>query len=112
LKAALAGAALPYTIAELTELARHCTEQEEAATKVERKVNKSAAALLLSGKIGQQFDAIVTGAADQGTWVRLLEPPTEGRLTLGMQGLKVGDHVRVKLLHTDVQRGFIDFGRA
>jgi len=111
LKAALAGTALPYTIPELTELARHCTEQEDAATKVERRVNKSAAALLLSGKIGQQFDAIVTGAADKGTWVRLFQPPTEGRLTLGLKGLKVGDHVRVKLLHTDVQRGFIDFGR-
>jgi exoribonuclease-2 len=112
LKAALAGAPLPYTIAELTELAKHCTDQEDAATKVERRVNKSAAALLLSGKIGQQFDAIVTGAADKGTWVRLLQPPTEGRLTLGFQGLKVGDHVRVKLIHTDAQLGFIDFARA
>ena len=112
LKAALAGAPLPYTIAELTELAKHCTDQEDVVTKVERRVNKSAAALLLSGKIGQQFDAIVTGAADKGTWVRLLQPPTEGRLTLGFQGLKVGDHVRVKLIHTDVQRGFIDFARA
>jgi VacB/RNase II family 3'-5' exoribonuclease len=112
LKAALAGAPLPYTIPELTELAKHCTEQEDAATKVERRVSKSAAALLLSGKIGQQFDAIVTGAADKGTWVRLLQPPTQGRLTLGFQGLKVGDHVRVKLINTDVQHGFIDFARA
>jgi exoribonuclease-2 len=112
LKAALARAPLPYTIPELTELAKHCTDQEDAATKVERRVRKSAAALLLSGKIGQQFDAIVTGAADKGTWVRLLQPPTEGRLTQGTQGLKVGDPVRVKLIHTDVQRGFIDFARA
>ena len=112
LKAALAGAPLPYTIPELTDLAKHCTDQEDAATKVERRVRKSAAALLLSGKIGQQFDAIVTGAADKGTWVRLLQPPTEGRLTLGFQGVKVGDHLRVKLVHTDVQRGFIDFARA
>jgi exoribonuclease-2 len=112
LKAALTGASLPYTIPELTELAKHCTAQEDAATKVERQVSKSAAALLLSGKIGQQFDAVVTGAADKGTWVRLLQPPTEGRLTLGFQGLKVGDHVRVKLINTDVQRGFIDFARA
>jgi len=112
LKAALAGAPLPYTIPELTELSKHCTDQEDAATKVERQVSKSAAALLLSGKIGQEFDAIVTGAADKGTWVRLLKPPTEGRLTLGFQGLKVGDHVRVKLINTDVQRGFIDFARA
>jgi len=112
LKAALAGVPAPYTIAELTELARHCTEQEDAATKVERQVHKSAAALLLSSRIGMQFDAIVTGAADKGTWVRIYQPPTEGRLTLGFKGLKVGDHVRVKLLHTDVQRGFIDFARA
>jgi exoribonuclease-2 len=112
LKAALGGASLPYTIPELTELAQHCTDQEDAATKVERQVHKSAAALLLSGKIGQLFDALVTGAADKGTWVRLYQPPTEGRLTLGFKGLKVGDHVRVKLVHTDVQRGFIDFARA
>ena len=112
LKAALAGAPLPYTIPELTDLAKHCTDQEDAATKVERQVGKSAAALLLSGKTGKQFDAIVTGAADKGTWVRLLQPPTEGRLMQGTQGLKVGDHVRVKLIHTDVQRGFIDFARA
>jgi exoribonuclease-2 len=111
LKAALAGAPQPYTNAELTELAKHCTDQEAAATKVERQVNKSAAALLLSGKIGQPFDAIVTGAADKGTWVRVLQPPTEGRLTQGYQGLKVGDHLGVKLIHTDVQRGFIDFAR-
>ena len=112
LKAELAGAPLPYTIPELTDLAKHCTDQEDAATKVERQVGKSAAALLLSGKTGKQFDAIVTGAADKGTWVRLLQPPTEGRLMQGTQGLKVADHVRVKLIHTDVQRGFIDFARA
>ena len=111
LKAALARAPLPYTMAELTDLAKHCTEQEDAATKVERRVNKSAAALLLSGKIGHEFDGIITGAADKGTWVRLLNPPTEGRLVQGTGGLKVGDPVRVKLIHTDVPRGFIDFVR-
>jgi len=112
LKAALAGAPTPYAIPELTDLAKHCTDQEDAATKVERRVGKSAAALLLSGKIGQIFDAVVTGAADKGTWVRLRQPPTEGRLTSGFQGLNVGDPLRVKLVHTDVQRGFIDFARA
>jgi exoribonuclease-2 len=111
LKAAMAGTPPPYTIPELTELARHCTDQEDAATKVERQVDKSAAALLLSSRIGASFDAIVTGAADKGTWVRLLQPPTEGRLMQGTQDLKVGDHIRVKLLHTDVARGFIDFAR-
>lgn len=111
LKAAMDAAPLPYTIEELRGVAKHCTDQEDAVTKVERQVNKSAAALLLNGKIGQQFDAIVTGAADKGTWVRILQPPTEGRLTQGFQGLQVGDHCRVKLVHTDVQRGFIDFAR-
>jgi exoribonuclease-2 len=111
LKAAMAGAPLPYTIAELTALAKHCTEREDDATKVERRIRKSAAALLLSGRIGQSFDAIVTGASDKGTWVRLFQPPTEGRLERGFQGLDVGDHVRVKLVHTDVERGFIDFVR-
>jgi exoribonuclease-2 len=111
LKAAMAGAPPPYTILELTELAKHCTDQEDAATKVERRVRKSAAALLLSGRIGEQFDAIVTGASPKGTWVRLLQPPAEGRLERGFQGLDVGDHVHVKLVHTDVERGFIDFVR-
>jgi len=111
LKAAMAGAPLPYTIPELTELARHCTEREDDATKVERQVRKSAAALLLSGRIGESFDAIVTGASEKGTWVRLFKPPIEGRLERGFQGLDVGDHVRVKLIHTDVERGFIDFAR-
>ena len=111
LKAAMAGAPLPYTIPELAELAEHCTDREDAATKVERRVRKSAAALLLSGRIGEQFDAIVTGASDKGTWVRLFQPPAEGKLERGFQGLDVGDHVHVKLVRTDVERGFIDFVR-
>jgi len=112
LKAAMAGAPLPYAIPELAELAKHCTEQEDNATKVERRVRKSAAALLLSGRIGEQFEAIVTGASPKGTWVRLLRPPAEGRLESGFQGLDVGDHVHVKLVRTDAERGFIDFARA
>ena len=111
LKAAMAGAELPYTLAELAELAKHCTEREDAATKVERRVRKSAAALLLSARIGNRFDSIVTGASPKGTWVRILLPPTEVRLEHGFQGLDVGDHIRVKLIHTDVERGFIDFAR-
>ena len=111
LKAALAGAQLPYTIAELTELAQHCTGQEDVASKIERRVRKSAAALLLSGRTGETFDAIITGASAKGTWVRLFKPPIEGRLERGYQGLDVGDRVRVKLIHTDVERGFIDFSR-
>ena len=111
LKSALAGTPLPYSIPELAELAKHCTDREDDATKVERRVRKSAAALLLSGRIGEHFDAIITGASDKGTWVRLFHPPTEGRLERGFQGLDVGDHVGVKLVHTDVERGFIDFVR-
>jgi len=111
IKAALAGSPLPYSIPELTEYAQRCTEREDAAEKVERQVLKSAAALLLSGRIGDSFDAVVTGASINGTWVRLFQPPTEGRLTLGFQGLDVGDPIHVKLIHTDVVRGFIDFAR-
>jgi exoribonuclease-2 len=111
LKAALAGAPLPYTIPELTDLAQHCTDREDAVSKVERQVRKSAAALHLSGRIGECFDALVTGASPKGTWVRVFNPPVEGRLEHGFLGLDVGDRVHVKLLRTDVERGFIDFAR-
>ena len=111
LKAALVGAPPPYTIPELEELAKHCTSREDDATKIERRVRKSAAALLLSDRIGEQFDAIVTGASPKGTWVRLCGPPVEGKLERGFAGLDVGDRVHVKLIHTDVERGFIDFAR-
>ena len=87
-------------------------KQENAAEKVERQVSKSAAALLLSDRIGQVFSGIVTGASDKGTWVRVFTPPVEGRVVRGQPGLDVGDHVRVQLLATDVDRGFIDFARA
>jgi len=112
LKAALSGAAAPYRDDELRALAAHCTEQEDNAAKVERQVRKSAAAMLLQSRIGEQFEAIVTGAGDKGTWVRISQPLAEGRLVQGFHGLDVGDRVRVKLTHTDVQRGFIDFARA
>jgi len=103
---------LPYGANELRELARHCTEREDAATKVERRVRKSAAALLLCGRIGDEFDAIVTGAAAKGTWVRIGKPPVEGRLVRGFAGLDVGHRLRVRLVSTDVVRGFIDFAAA
>jgi exoribonuclease-2 len=102
----------PYLPRELTALARHCTEQEDAVQKVERQVRKSAAALLLEGRIGQVFDAIVTGASSKGTWARVLQPPVEGRVVRGEERLDVGDRVRVKLVSTDVERGYIDFARA
>jgi VacB/RNase II family 3'-5' exoribonuclease len=109
IKAALVNGPAPYTLDELRDLATHCTLQEDNAAKVERRVGKSAAALLLRNKIGQTFDAIVTGAADKGTWARTLAPPVEGRIVRGFQGLKVGQSIRVQLLSTDVNRGFIDF---
>jgi VacB/RNase II family 3'-5' exoribonuclease len=112
LKAALAGSPMPYSNAELSALAQHCTEQEDHATKVERRVRKSAAALLLSTHIGQQFDAIVTGASSKGTWVRIARPAAEGKLVSGVHGLDVGDRVRVELVATDFERGFVDFARA
>jgi len=111
LKAVLNGAAAPYTDEELSALAAHCTEQEGNAAKVERQVRKSAAALLLQARVGEQFDAMVTGVSDKGTWVRITQPLAEGRLVRDFEGLDVGDTIRVQLLHTDVQRGFIDFGR-
>jgi len=109
LKAALAGKPVPYSKKELDELALHCTEAEDIATKVERRVEKSAAALMLESRIGETFDAIVTGASEKGTWVRLLTIPVEGKLEQGFEGLDVGDQVSVQLILVDVQKGFIDF---
>lgn len=111
LKAALMGSSLPYESDELESLAKHCTEGEDAAKKVERHIKKSAAAILLESKIGDQFDAIVTGASDKGTWVRLLHPPIEGRLESGFEGMDVGRELRVQLVSTNVERGYIDFKR-
>ena len=111
LKAVLGGRRAPYGIDELIELAAHCTEQEDAANKVERQVGKSAAALLIGSRIGERFDAIVTGAAAKGTWARLLTLPVEGRVVQGFKGLDVGQRTRVQLLSVDVDRGFIDFKR-
>ena len=109
LKAALDGKPVPYRKDELDVLAVHCTEAEDAARKVERQVGKSAAALLLEARIGEQFDAIVTGAAAKGTWVRLLTIPVEGKVVSGSEGLDVGDRTRVQLISVNVQQGFIDF---
>ena len=112
LKAALAGRPAPYGEEELRGIAAHCSEQEGNAAKVERQVRKSAAAMLLESRIGQQFDALVTGASDKAVWVRIPQPLAEGRLVKGFEGLDVGDGLRVQLAHTDVERGYIDFVRA
>ncbi|MFZ1597320.1 MAG: RNB domain-containing ribonuclease [Anaerolineae bacterium] len=109
LKAAIAGRAAPYSYAKLDVLAKHFTAEEDAANKVERQVSKSAAALLLESRIGEQFNAIATGASDKGTWVRLLTVPVEGKVMSGFEGVDVGDRIRVQLVDVDVERGFIDF---
>lgn len=109
LKAAIGESSLPYSNDELEALAKHCTEEEDAANKVERQVRKSAAAMLLEHRIGEQFDAIVTGAAEKGTWARLLTIPVEGRVVHGFEGLDVGNRIRVELTFVDVERGYIDF---
>ena len=111
LKAAIAGRTAPYSYAELEVLAKHFTEAEDAANKVERQVGKSAAALLLEARIGEQFDGIVTGASEKGTWARLLTIPVEGRVVRGFEGVDVGDRLRVQLISVNVERGFIDFKR-
>jgi exoribonuclease-2 len=101
----------PYTDDELTAIARNATLKEDAARKVERTMGKRVAALAVRNKIGQTFDAVVTGVTPKGTFVRVLDPPIEGRLMHGEQGVDVGDRLRVTLLSADPQRGFIDFGR-
>ena len=111
LKAAIDKRPAPYALAELSALAEHCTKQEDAANKVERLVRKAAAALWMSNRIGQEFNAVVTGASAKGTWVRIEKPPVEGKLERGAEGLDVGDRLRVRLLNTDPERGFIDFAK-
>jgi VacB/RNase II family 3'-5' exoribonuclease len=109
LKAAIENEPAPYTKDELDVLAKHCTEEEDAANKVERQVGKSAAALLLESRIGEKFDAIVTGASPKGTWVRLLDMPVEGKLVEGFEAMDVGHRLQVQLVFVDVERGYIDF---
>jgi exoribonuclease-2 len=109
LKAALSGSPSPYSNAELTALAAHCTEQEDDAQKVERRMRKSEVALLLESRIGQRFVAIVTGFSAGNTWIRTLSPPAEGKLVSGPSGLSIGQQLHVKLVVADVERGFIDF---
>ncbi len=109
LKAVLEEGHTPYSRDDLLSLAEHCTEEENAVRKVERQVSKSAAALLLESRVGEEFDAIVTGASEKGTWVRILSMPVEGRLVHGFRGADVGHRIRVQLISTDIEKGFIDF---
>jgi exoribonuclease-2 len=111
-KAVLAKQPSPYADAELDGVARNCTLREDAERKVERAMNKRIAAVAMHDRIGEVFPAVVTGVTPKGVFVRALSPPVEGRLMRGEHGLDVGDQIRVKLLNTDPQRGFIDFGRS
>jgi exoribonuclease-2 len=108
-KAALDGDRPPYSPEHLVELADHCTRQEDQAQKVERRVRKSAAACFLAERLGETFDGFVTGASPKGTWVRLIDPPVEGRVVEGEDELDVGDAVLVRLEDADPERGYIDF---
>ena len=112
LKAAIARAPAPYTDADLAAVAANCTLKGDAARKVEREMTKRIAAVAMSRRIGELFDAIVTGVTSHGTFVRILAPHVEGLLAQGQHGLDVGDRVRVTLVRTDVDRGYIDFARA
>ena len=111
LKEALVGAPSPYSEADLSQVAAHSTEPEDADREVERLMRKVAAACLLSRRIGEVFDGVATGASPKGTYVRLLEFPAEGRVVRGAQGIDVGDKVQVRLAAVDVAQGFIDFER-
>jgi len=112
IKAMLASLPNPYSDDELTAIAAHCTEREDASRKVEREMSKRLAAVALQNRIGATFDAIITGVTPKGTFVRALQPHVDGLLAQGAQGLDVGDKLRVKLIRTDIQHGFIDFVRA
>jgi exoribonuclease-2 len=112
IKALLAGQKNPYTDDELTAIAATCTQKEDAAKKVEREMSKRLSAVAMQHRIGEVFDAIVTGVNEHGTFVRVLQPHIDGLLAQGQQGLDVGDKLRAKLIRTDVQRGYIDFARA
>jgi len=106
-----AAAAGPYSPTELRGIAANCTEREDKARKVERLMRKVIAANLLSGRIGEIFDGVVTGASPKGSYVRLLKFPAEGRVVRGMPGIDVGDKVRVRLISVEVDKGFIDFAK-
>jgi exoribonuclease-2 len=111
IKSVIAGEPNPYSDDELSTIAANCTAKEDAERKVEREMSKRLAAVAMQSRIGAEFDAIVTGVTAHGTFVRVLQPHLEGLLAQGQQGIDVGDELRVRLIRTDVHRGFIDFAR-
>jgi VacB/RNase II family 3'-5' exoribonuclease len=111
LKSAMAGHSIPYSTEQLEQIASHCTLKEDDVKKVERQVEKSANAMLMESRIGEVFEAIVSGASSKGTWIRLFHPHLEGKLEVGFIGLKVGDKLKARLIHINIEAGFIDFER-
>jgi exoribonuclease-2 len=111
LKVAMYGGKIGYTNAEMEEIARNCTVKEDTAKKVERQVEKSVHAILMQSRVGEVFDAIISGAAPKGTWIKLYGPFLEGKLVKGFEGLEVGHKIKARLLSVDIISGFIDFER-
>ena len=112
IRAAAAGASPPYSVDELEAIAANCTLKEDAARKVQRNMNKRIAAVAMAARVGETFSAVVTGVVPhKGVFVRVIDPPVEGRLMQGEHGLDVGDRVQVRLVHTDPEQGYIDFTR-
>lgn len=111
LKSQIYGEAIPYRRSELIQIAKECTKKEDDAVKIERRLIKCAAAMMLIHFIGHQYKSMVTGASSKGTWVRIINPPIEGRLTHGFEGVDVGDWIEVQLIRVDVHNGHIDFRR-
>jgi len=112
LKAAISGNEVPYSPDQLQQTAGHCTSREDDIKKIERRVEKSAMAILMASRTGEVFDSIVTGAAQKGTWIRLFQPHVEGKLVSGFNGLKVGQRLKARLISVNAEEGFIDFERA
>jgi exoribonuclease-2 len=109
LKSAIAGTPIPYSTVQLEEIARHCTLKEDDVRKVERQVEKSANAILMKSRVGEIFEAIVSGASPKATWIRLFHPHVEGKLVNGFKGLKVGQKLKARLTLINVELGYIDF---
>ena len=109
MKAALNKARDPYSRAELSHIAGWCTDRDQFAKKVERFMRKVAAAMMLLDRVGDTFEGIVTGASEKGTYVRLIDPPAEGRVVRRFEGMDVGDKVVVRLIKLSPERGYVDF---
>jgi exoribonuclease-2 len=111
LKAAFSQKDSPYSLEELDAIAQRCSAKEDDSNRIERQVQKSVAALALRERIGDIFPALVTGVNEDGTWVRVVDPPVEGKLQAD-RPFKVGDHVKARLTKTNPMRGFLDFEAA